>query len=138
MNNSRPVAGPSVLLLRTLLSALQVFPPIASRIAYRRFFRPRRSRPRGVNGLETCDLAFEGERLRVYEGGKGPQVLVVHGWESSAARLEGLLHALIANGFRAIAFDMPAHGNSPADDTDILQITKVIGAWRMAARRLFA
>lgn len=126
MNNSRAVAGPSVVLFRTLLGALQVFPPIASRIAYRRFFRPRRSRPRDIDGLATCDLALQGDRIRVYEGGNGPAVLVVHGWESSAARLEGLLHALIANGFRAVAFDMPAHGNSPAEETDILQITNVI------------
>lgn len=52
--------------------------------------------------------------------------MVVHGWESSAARLEILLRALIANDFRAVAFDMPAHGHSRAQDTDILQITKVI------------
>ena len=42
------------------------------------------------------------------------------------ARLEILLRALIANDFRVVAFDMPAHGDSPAEDTDILQITKVI------------
>lgn len=115
-----------VLLFRTLLSVLQFFPPIASRVAYRRFFRPRRSRPRKVKDLRTYDLNGQNDRIRVYEGGEGPAVLVVHGWESSVASLEVLLHALIANGFRVVAFDMPAHGHSLAEDTDILQITKVI------------
>lgn len=114
------------LLFRTLLSALQLSPPIASRVAYRRFFRPRKSRPRNVNSLRTYDLAVRDDRIRVYEGGEGPAVLVVHGWESSVARLEVLLDTLVANDFRAVAFDMPAHGHSPAQDTDILKITKVI------------
>lgn len=117
-----------VLLFRTLLSALQLFPPIASRVAYWRFFRPRRSRPRKVKDLRTYDLAGQNDSIRVYEGGEGPAILVVHGWESSVARLEVLLHALIANGFRIVAFDMPAHGHSRAENTDILQITKVIVA----------
>ena len=115
-----------VLLFRTLLSALQFFPSIAGRVAYRRFFRPRRSRPHEVEGLRTYDLAAQDNRIRVYEGGDGPAVLVVHGWESSVARLEVLLHALIANGFRVVAFDMPAHGQSPAVETDIVEITKAI------------
>ena len=115
-----------VVLFRTLLSALQLFPSIAGRVAYRRFFRPRRSRPRKVEGLRTYDLAAQDDRIRVYEGGDGPAVLVVHGWESSVARLEVLLHTLIANGFRVVAFDMPAHGRSAAVDTDIVEITKVI------------
>lgn len=115
-----------VLLFRTLMSALQLCPPVASRIAYRRFFRPRRSRPRNVNALRAYDLAVQDDRIRAYEGGEGPAVLVTHGWESSVARLEVLLNTLIANDFRVVAFDMPAHGHSLGEDTDILQITKVI------------
>lgn len=59
-----------VLLFRILLSALQFFPPIASRVAYRRFFRPRRSRPRKLDALRTYDLALQGDRVKAYEGGK--------------------------------------------------------------------
>lgn len=115
-----------LLVYRTLLAALQSFPSIASRVAYRRFFRPRKSRPRTVNALRAYDLPLNDAMVRVYEGGEGPAVLVVHGWESSVARLEVLLRALIAHDFRVVAFDMPAHGHSSAEDTDILQITNVI------------
>lgn len=115
-----------VLVYRTLLRVLQFFPPVASRLAYRRFFRPRKSLPRTVNALKPYDLPLNDERVRVYEGGEGPRVLIVHGCESSVARLEVLLQALIASNFRVVAFDMPAHGHSPAKDTDILQITNAI------------
>ena len=117
-----------VLLYRMLLTALQFFPPIASRVAYRRFFRPRKSRSSVVNAFRAYDLPLDEARVRVYEGGEGPAVLVVHGWESSVARLEILLQTLIASGFRVVAFDMPAHGHSPAEDTDILQVTNAIMA----------
>ena len=115
-----------ILVYRTLLTVLQFFPTIAGRVAYRRFFRPRKSRPCTVNALRAYDLPVNGQRVRVYEGGEGPGVLVVHGWESSVARLDVLLQTLIASDFRVVAFDMPAHGHSPADETDILQITNAI------------
>jgi pimeloyl-ACP methyl ester carboxylesterase len=40
--------------------------------------------------------------------------------------LEVLVDALIARGFRVLTFDMPAHGHSAAQDTDILQVTDII------------
>ena len=52
--------------------------------------------------------------------------MVVHGWESSVARLELLLYTLIARHFRVVAFDLPAHGHSSAEDTDIVRITNII------------
>lgn len=116
-----------ILLFRTLFMVLQLCPPIAGRVACRRFFQPRRYRPLTVDHLRAYDIAFNNhQRVRVYEGGEGPGVLVMHGWESSVARLAVLLDALVASGFRVIAFDMPAHGHSPATDTDIVQITDII------------
>lgn len=125
-NRSRFRRRAAVLAFRTLFTALQLFPPIASRVAYRYFFRPRKSRPRTVNHLRAYDLALKDENVRVYEGGEGPAVLVVHGWESSVARLEVLIHSLIGCHFRVVAFDLPAHGQSPAEDTDIVRITEFI------------
>lgn len=115
-----------ILLFRSLFAVLQLVPPIASRVAFRRFFRPRRSRQVLIPNLVTYDIVVRGQTVRVYEGGKGLGVLIVHGWESSAARLTVLMNSLIANNFRVVAFDMPAHGSSSGRDTDILQITDVI------------
>ena len=125
-DRSRRWRQAAVLAFRTLFTALQLYPPIASQVAYRYFFRPRKARPRNVNYLRAYDLAVKDEKVRVYEGGEGPAVLVVHGWESSVARLEVLLHSLIECHFRVVAFDMPGHGHSPAKDTDIVRITDFI------------
>jgi pimeloyl-ACP methyl ester carboxylesterase len=131
-----------ILAYRTLLAALQLFPPIAGRVAYRRFFRPRTCQRNtvNVNTLRTYDLPPNDKkvRVRVYEGGEGPGALVVHGWGSSAAHLEVLLQALIASNFRVVAFDMPAHGHSTAEDTDILQIMSIIATLAESAGPLAA
>lgn len=49
-----------------------------------------------------------------YESGvaNGPLVVLVHGWESNAGSVAGIGEALALEGFRVVAFDMPAHGNS--------------------------
>ncbi len=125
-NRSRFWQQAEFLAFRIVFTAFQLVPPVASRVAYRHFFRPRKYRPRSVDALENYDLILKNTRVRVYEGGTGPTVLVMHGWGASVARLQVLLDTLIMNDFRVVAFDMPAHGHSPAEDTDILQITEII------------
>ncbi len=44
--------------------------------------------------------------------GSGPTVVLVHGWGSRASRLGALAVALVEAGFRVVAFDAPAHGES--------------------------
>lgn len=125
-NRARRRQQAALLAFRTLFAALQLVPSIASRVAYRHFFRPRKSRLRNVKYLRAYDLALKHVNIRVYEAGEGSAVLVVHGWESSVARLEILLHTLIARHFRVVAFDLPAHGHSSAEDADIVRITDII------------
>jgi pimeloyl-ACP methyl ester carboxylesterase len=42
----------------------------------------------------------------------GPPVLAVHGWNSQAEFFQPLLSAVIRQGLRVYAFDMPAHGQT--------------------------
>jgi pimeloyl-ACP methyl ester carboxylesterase len=45
--------------------------------------------------------------------GAGPVVLLVHGWEGRSSQLGAFVDPVVAAGFRAIAVDAPAHGDSP-------------------------
>ena len=45
--------------------------------------------------------------------GAGPSVLLVHGWEGRGAQLGALVDPLVAAGYRVVALDGPAHGDSP-------------------------
>src|SRR5262245_21743309 len=68
-----------------------------------------------------------GVRLRIAEMGKGPLVLLVHGWPESWYSWRHQLPALAAAGYRAVAPDMRGYGKSdkPAavEDYDIQHVT---------------
>ncbi len=85
-----------------------------------RFQRPGRRRQLDVVD-EAMLLRAKHERLRagddelqVYLWGRdeAPAVLLMHGWGSHAPRWSGFVEQIVAQGWRAIAFDAPAHGRS--------------------------
>lgn len=101
-----------------------VAPRRAGRTAERLFRAPlRRPRPLDEQALllqaRTLTLDFAGLALAGYEwrpddDGLGlPPVLLMHGWESRASQFAPIVKALLAAGYRVIAFDAPAHGDSP-------------------------
>jgi pimeloyl-ACP methyl ester carboxylesterase len=64
---------------------------------------------------ERFSVRFEGWDLPCYGWGKGGIVLLCHGWGSRAGHLALLARALAQAGFRAVAFDAPAHHSLPVD-----------------------
>jgi pimeloyl-ACP methyl ester carboxylesterase len=55
-------------------------------------------------------------------------VLLIHGWNGRGAQLGAFAAPLMNAGFRAVAFDTPAHGRSPGQATDIPEINEAIQA----------
>jgi pimeloyl-ACP methyl ester carboxylesterase len=58
---------------------------------------------------------WRGERTSVaaWRWGHGPTVLLVHGWEGRGSQLGAFIEPLVAAGLSVVAFDAPAHGDSP-------------------------
>jgi pimeloyl-ACP methyl ester carboxylesterase len=50
--------------------------------------------------------------LAAWSWGEGPLVLLVHGWNGRGLQLKAMAQAVAARGYRAVAFDHPAHGQS--------------------------
>ena len=65
--------------------------------------------------LERADRSFVrgplGE-IAIWQWGRGPRVLLAHGWGSHAGRLTPFVEALVGSGFGVAAFDAPGHGVS--------------------------
>jgi pimeloyl-ACP methyl ester carboxylesterase len=114
--------------LRVGFVTLQLAPALAARAAARLFFAPRKRKTQtlGLVPVETSSFEVNGKSAPIYVFGRGKPVLVVHGWESSVARIEALIRALVIGGHQVVTFDMPAHGDSQARDTDILEVNEVI------------
>jgi len=49
-------------------------------------------------------------------------VLLMHGWGGSRAQMTGFVEPLLDAGFRVLAYDQPAHGDSDGKTTNILEI----------------
>ncbi|WP_369523799.1 alpha/beta fold hydrolase [Sinorhizobium meliloti] len=64
-------------------------------------------------------------------GGRGPRVLVAHGWGSRSDYLATLIDGLLSSGAEVVALDLPGHGASPGRTLTMPQAVRAIdAAWR--------
>lgn len=92
-------------------------PGAASLLAQRLFFTPLRARVRDDERTvlatgESFTLAAAGERVVGRAWGEGPAVLLAHGWGGHSGQMTAFVSPLVAAGFRAVAIDLPGHGES--------------------------
>ncbi|CAM2070533.1 Alpha/beta fold hydrolase [Sulfidibacter corallicola] len=59
-------------------------------------------------------------------GGTGPLVLLVHGWQGRGTQMAAFAEPLVEAGFRVLAFDAPAHGDSAGKQTHGEAFARVI------------
>src|SRR5689334_1859 len=82
-------------------------PAAAERLALRMFMTPsralRRIAPR-IPGLRATRVKLRSRpyRLRVWEWGHGPAVLLVHGWSGQAGQWSAFAKALVGAGYRVL------------------------------------
>ncbi len=81
------------------------------------FLRP----PRSARTRTEDELLSRGHLVRVagrhgdvavWQWGRGPRVLLAHGWGGHAARLRHFVGPLVQAGFGVVSFDAPGHGLS--------------------------
>ena len=104
-------------------AASAVAPRAVERQAAALFFTPFRRAKRSVPG-EWRRMTVE--RLAVWTTGHGPTVLLVHGWEGSAADFVPLATTLAAKGYRAALVDLPAHGRSRGKSTTLPECMRAL------------
>jgi len=111
-----------------------LFPRLAARVAYRFFTTPRqRARHKKSEPVLEQARVFEfltGRRmLKGYEWGQGDRVvLLVHGWESRGTAMRTFVPPLLNAGFRVVAFDGPAHGDSRGRATTMPEFAAAVRA----------
>ena len=121
-----------IYLTRTYLRALgRVAPRLADRQALALYATPQRRSPLRtpeVPGLVATDRSFAGPSgsLVGWSWGKGPTVLLVHGWSGDAAQMARFVPPLVEAGFSALAFDQPGHGYSAGRRSNLLAFRDAI------------
>jgi len=112
----------------------RVFPKVAGKFAYNLFTRPMGRAKHKVSDeiLETAQIfefMYGRQILKGYEWGKGEKIiLLVHGWESRGTGLRTFVPKLVHAGYRVVAFDGPAHGNSSGKQTNLPHFAGAVAA----------
>lgn len=95
---------------------------------YQAFFSPTRYevKPSDREIIEWGNnyrVPFEDGELAVTTwGSNGPAVLLMHGWGGARAQMTGFVDPLLFAGYRVVAYDQPAHGESDGKLTNLLEI----------------
>jgi pimeloyl-ACP methyl ester carboxylesterase len=63
-----------------------------------------------------------GELAVTIWGSNGPAILLMHGWGGARAQMTGFVDPLLFAGYRVVAYDQPAHGDSTGTMTNLLEI----------------
>ncbi|QAY72704.1 alpha/beta fold hydrolase [Agromyces protaetiae] len=126
-------------------AADRVSPALAARLALPLFRAtgprlPVRPSERAVHeGARRSTVRVRGLDLAVFEWGTGADVvLLVHGWRGRAAQFAPIVRELRAEGFRVVAFDAPANGDSPGRRTDLRDWLAAIDALQLRYGRFHA
>ena len=100
--------------------------------AYQAFFSPSQYEVKTVDReiIERGDsyqIPFEGGELAVTTWGEnGPTILLMHGWGGARAQMTGFVEPLLSAGYRVVAYDQPAHGESDGKLTNLLEIAPTL------------
>lgn len=134
----RPMRYPrlQVLLVRGFFQTIgRIFPGWAAQIAYKLFATPQvRARHRTSDAiLESArlfDVLYGSRIIKGYAWGEkeAPTVLLVHGWNSRGTALRTFVPDLLERGYRVVAMDGPAHGNSGGKRTNLVDFAGSVRA----------
>jgi len=97
--------------------------------AYQAFFSPSQYEVKSIDREiiehgNNYRVPFDGGELAVTTWGEsGPAVLLMHGWGGARAQMTGFVNPLLSAGYRVVAYDQPAHGESDGKMTNILEIS---------------
>lgn len=107
-----------------------ISPNAAGYLALRLFTSPKRyKRPKWeLEIMESGEAFFLRSGLAAHRWGtkNKPTVLLVHGWEGRGTQLARLVEPLVKIGYRVVAIDGPAHGDSPGKRTNIRMYSEAL------------
>jgi len=121
----------SIGLYLNLLSYM--LPKHAVALAYRLFSKPRRGRlsperlPYFLQKAQTKKITLQSHEIQTYLWpGNETRILLIHGWESNAARWSKLFRKLSKTGATIMAIDAPGHGQSNGNEFTMLLYADIL------------
>lgn len=104
----------------------RALPGVSARVLGDRFLLPWKRLPGLAGGGERTAVRVDGQRASFEVSGRGPLVILAHGWSGASGQFAALRERLLTSGVRVATFDAPAHGTSPGRTTSAAQFMRVI------------
>jgi pimeloyl-ACP methyl ester carboxylesterase len=125
--NVRSHISTPVWLRASFSAAGYLAPNLTATVAERLFFRTRRNGPR-PGEREVLEHATPSSiaGMKAWAWGKGPTVLLVHGWNGRGTQLGAFVEPLVARGYRVVAFDAFGHGESSGSSMSLPELASCI------------
>jgi pimeloyl-ACP methyl ester carboxylesterase len=119
-------------------AASRISPSLGAEFARQIFFRPARMPYRDeqraiLAGAQHMLLKTREQPVQTYCWGEGPAVLLLHGWSGHSGQMTEFVAPLTLAGYRVVAVDAPAHGQSAGRLSSAVHFVYAI----MAAARAF-
>jgi pimeloyl-ACP methyl ester carboxylesterase len=77
---------------------------------------------------EPITMSLDARKLALFSWGEGPLVLLIHGWSGHAGQMTEFVAPLTSAGYRVVAVDLPAHGQSGGQLSSVVHFAKAIRA----------
>lgn len=118
--------------IRAIHPLQKLSPDLAAQLCYQIWVTPaywrRTSHTWELPRPTRTSIEHLGRRLTTYRWGRvGPTVMLAHGWGGAATDLSSFIGPLLDSGFRVVAVDLPAHGESTGRQTDLVSLSKALG-----------
>ncbi|MFY9315665.1 MAG: alpha/beta fold hydrolase [Burkholderiales bacterium] len=112
-----------------------LLPEHAAALAERLFLTPPKASMPQSTFFDFLDarssyLEYRGRQLATWRWGPldAPAVLLAHGWGGYSAQMRGFVPRLLAEGYRVVAYDQPAHGLSEGKLTGLPDFAGALAA----------
>lgn len=96
------------------------------------FLTPRKKSPsekeqKLIERAEIFSIPTQKTDLTAYSWGEGATILLVHGWAGRGTLFGwSFIEPLVESGYRVLAFDAPAHGKTPGQQTNGFELSEAI------------
>jgi pimeloyl-ACP methyl ester carboxylesterase len=111
-----------------LLPLLRRIPALGTRTLTRIFLTPQRRAPelRLGSAVQQLALKLSDQTITCGVWGRGPLVVLVHGWAGGGHQFEPLRDSLVQAGFSVALFDAPAHGGAAGRRSNAVQFARCV------------
>ena len=133
-SNAAFFSASSISMLRIFNRVLcRVSPASAAIFARRMIGTPPRHAPRTwevalLAKARSFSLPVGARTIPVAVWGQGATVVLVHSWGGRGTQMGKFVEPLVCAGFRVVSFDLPAHGQAGAGETDMVECAAAVAA----------